>query len=97
MSKATFNLGGWVAGWLAGWLTDDNTTPCKLRLARSSAKLDLQDGLGVVTTLLKRVLISWPEIREIHPFPVLIFPYPISKTGLRLLILIENYFVKEVF
>ena len=33
---------------------------------------------------------------EIIPFPVCVNPYPVFKAGFILLILIKNYFVKEV-
>ena len=46
-------VGGWVAGWLGGWLAVSviilplRGPSCKLRLARSSAKLNFSDGPSV--------------------------------------------------
>ena len=43
-------LGGWLAGWVAGWLAGSMiivpilAPSCKLKLARFSAELRIQDG-----------------------------------------------------
>ena len=52
----------------------------------------------MLETFCKRsFLIGAQEVGEIIPFPVLIIPFPVSKTSFKVVSKIQKHYVKEAF